>query len=166
MRVFTLQHLTPCINSTRNVRTHLLSCIVCSALACPSTKKGYAPSYKIWMLELCLLVESIQGVRCCKVKTHTYMWVFCKWNASHPLLTPYMIFCRFFYQLLPVMTCVGAWVVTEWSVSCLGNSRVITKSCLKFVRFPLSAAACGDLCRSVGRNRMVGFLPRQLTSHD
>ena len=29
----------------------------------------------------------------------------------------------------------------------------------------LLAAACVDLCRSVGRNRMVGFLPRQLTSH-
>ena len=29
----------------------------------------------------------------------------------------------------------------------------------------LSAAACGDLCRSVGRNWMVSFLPRQLTCH-
>ena len=34
----------------------------------------------------------------------------------------------------------------------------LLKNCLKF-------DACGDLCRSVGRNRMVGFLPRQLTSH-
>ena len=43
--------------------------------------------------------------------------------------------CQFAtYQLLPGMTCVGAWVVTEWSVSCLGNSQVITKSCLKLVR--------------------------------
>ena len=44
-----------------------------------------------------------------------------------------MIFLLIFYQLLPVVTCVGAWVVTEWLVSCLGNSQVITKSCLKFV---------------------------------
>ena len=27
-----------------------------------------------------------------------------------------------------VVTCVGVWVVTEWSVSCLSNSQVITKS--------------------------------------
>ena len=41
------------------------------------------------------------------------------------------------YQLLPVVTCVGVWVVTVGSVSCLGNSQVITKSCLKFVNLPL-----------------------------
>ena len=40
------------------------------------------------------------------------------------------------YQRLPVVSCVGAWVVTEWSVSCLGNSQAITKSCPKFVKFP------------------------------
>ena len=45
------------------------------------------------------------------------------------------------------MTCVGVWVVNVGSVSCLGNSQVITKSCLKFLRLSLSTAACG-LCRS------------------
>ena len=39
------------------------------------------------------------------------------------------------YQLLPLVTCVGVWVVTEWSVSCLGN-QVITKSYLNFVSLP------------------------------
>ena len=34
-----------------------------------------------------------------------------------------------------------------------------------FLLIFVTAAACGDLCRSVGRNRMVGFLPRQLTCH-
>ena len=59
--------------------------------------------------------------------------------------------CQFTpYQLLPVVTCVGVWVVTEWSVSCLGNLQVIPKSCMKFVSLPPSPAACGDLCRSMG----------------
>ena len=45
--------------------------------------------------------------------------------------------CQFTpYQLLPVVTCVGVWVVTEWLVSCLGNSQVIPKSCMKFVSLP------------------------------
>ena len=39
-------------------------------------------------------------------------------------------------QLLIVVTCVGAWVVTKWLVSCLGNSQVITRSCLKLVNLP------------------------------
>ena len=74
--------------------------------------------------------------------------------------------CQFTpYQLLPVVTCVGVWVVTEWSVSCLGNSQVIPKSCMKFVSLPPSPAACGDLCRSMGRNQVVGFLSWQLTSY-
>ena len=34
-----------------------------------------------------------------------------------------------------------------------------------FFAYFLSAAASGDLCRSVGRNWMVSFLPRQLTCH-
>ena len=34
-----------------------------------------------------------------------------------------------------------------------------------FLLIFVTAAAFGDLCRSVGRNRMVGFLPRQLTCH-
>ena len=34
------------------------------------------------------------------------------------------------------MTCVGAWVVTKWLVSCLGNSQIITRSCLKLVNLP------------------------------
>ena len=33
-----------------------------------------------------------------------------------------------------------------------------------FLLIFVTAAAFGDLCRSVGRNRMVGFLPRQLIS--
>ena len=91
-------------------------------------KFSICKKYKGILYKVVLWLELIQGVRCCEVITHTYMWVFCKWNASHPLLTPYMIFLLIFYQLLPVVTCVGAWVVTEWSVSCLGNSHVITCS--------------------------------------
>ena len=34
-----------------------------------------------------------------------------------------------------------------------------------FLLIFITAAAIVDLCRSVGRNQMVGFLPRQLTCH-
>ena len=43
--------------------------------------------------------------------------------------------------MLPVVTYEGVWVVTVGSVSCLGNSQVITKICLKFVRL-LPSSSC------------------------
>ena len=47
------------------------------------------------------------------------------------------------HKQLLVVTCVGVWVVTVGSVSCLGNSQVITKSGLKFVSLaPISCYLC------------------------
>ena len=51
------------------------------------------------------------------------------------------------------------------SKACIFKSFCNDKSGNTHKYCDIAAAACGYLCRSVGRNRMVGFLPRQLTSN-
>ena len=51
------------------------------------------------------------------------------------------------------------------SKACIFKSFCNDKSGNTHKYCDISVAACGYLCRSVGRNRMVGFLPQQLTSH-
>ena len=85
------------------------------------------------------------------------------WKASPFDLTKIMIgFFAEFSKFIPFYgNIVGPLRLTA---SC-GNSQAITKSSLKFARFPLSVAAWGDLCRSVSHNWMVGFLPWQPSHH-
>ena len=85
------------------------------------------------------------------------------WKASPFDLTKIMIgFFTEFSKLIPFYgNIVGPIRLTA---SC-GNSQAITKSSLKFARFPLSVAAWGDLCRSVSHNWLVGFLPWQPSHH-
>ena len=47
----------------------------------------------------------------------------------------------------------------------MSAQKILHNPLQDFLLIFVTAAACGDLCRSVGRNRMVGFLPRQLTCH-
>ena len=76
-----------------------------------------------------------------------------------------------------IATCVTQPLIDKMSIrsSFLGKSEVflVPMFAQNILHTPLhdfllifvTAAAFGDLCRSVGRNRMVGFLPRQLTGH-
>ena len=66
------------------------------------------------------------------------------------------------HKRLLVVTCVGVWVVTIGSVSCLGNSQVITKSSLKFVSLAPISCCLWWLVSCRGRKPTLRLRPTLL----
>ena len=91
------------------------------------------------------------------------------YNSSSPLpfflavCSSYVKNCKYApYKRLLVVTCVGAWVVTEWSVSRLGNSHVTTRS--KFTNFRQLLVVTCELLRQETDHSVTTHTPTQVTT--